>query len=267
MVELGFVREKGLVDMERRRFEDDLDRCAGKWARTWSVVSLCTTYPRHGWGGWNSVGQSDQGWCKAYHVSVSITAAFFFFAAGRTILAVSEVKDADKFERPWFGSLGRVSKPAPTCGHDLGATSTYLPPKIPMVPLTPQPSVHPVTASGQPRHHQKAPQTDAGHLIRRPAAPRLIFGPGTLQPRNARLITAIYSPPRPLCTEADRVSLSGDWPSARLPHQESCQWPSASLPCRVFCTGSGVVCTAPRQSRFPFSSCRVFPAHVSASRG
>lgn len=179
---------------------------------------MCTTYPRHGWGGWNSVGQSDQGWCKAYHVSVSITAAFFFFAAGRTILAVSEVKDADKFERPWFGSLGRVSKPAPTCGHDLGATSTYLPPKIPMVPLTPQPSVHPVTASGQPRHHQKAPQTDAGHLIRRPAAPRLIFGPGTLQPRNARLITAIYSPPRPPCTEADRVSLSGDWPSGRLPH-------------------------------------------------
>lgn len=80
-----------------------------------------------------------RGWCKAYHVSVSITAAFFFFfAAGRTILAVSEVKDADKFERPWFGSLGRVSKPAPICGHDLGATSTYLPPKTPMVPLIPQ---------------------------------------------------------------------------------------------------------------------------------
>lgn len=70
-----------------------------------------------------------------------------------------------------------------------------------------------------------------------------------LQPAKARLITAIYSPPRPPCTEADRVSLSDGWSFT----------PPGELPvavylnsCRIFCTGSGVVCTVRRHPRFRF---------------
>lgn len=115
-------------------------------------------------------------------------------------------------------------------------------------------------AAGQAKPPPKGPQSDASPSDS-PFREQLRGQTALVPFGNRDAATFGLSPPFAAHHDrhAQRPTESRCQMTGRPPRQESCQWPSTSIPCRVFCTGSGVVCTVRRLSRFPVFELPSFP--------